>query len=303
MNITEESITKLKDRFLELSEPLECLPTGVEPKLKKLTGIEAVIFDFYGTLFISGVGDIGIDDGASDEKLLIEALESSEIAVSSKAAGARGYQIYTKAVKDQMLKLKGSGIIYPEPDIRKVWRDVLSQMHAEDLISTKTDSSHYNRMAVEFEARMNPVWPMSDMKTTLHELHQKNVALGIISNSQFYTPYVLEALSGKSLPELGFNPDLLHWSFEESVKKPSLVFYERFLEKAKEIKPELKPENYLYIGNDMLKDVYPAHECGMKTALFAGDKRSLKWRKKDDRCRDLKPDIVVTELSQVLECL
>lgn len=299
--MTDEST--LKQRFITLSSPLEPEDTGEEPDLKPLEDIKAVLFDFYGTLYISGVGDIGIDDGKSDAGLLIEAMKGANIQPVHEKAGKRGYEIYDKVVKEQIQDLKSSGIPYPEPDIRKVWRNVLNQMYAEDLIDTATTSDHHDRMAVEFEVRMNPIWPMPGIDETLHGLKEKNIELGIISNSQFYTPIAFEALSDKSLDQLGFNRHLLHWSFEESRKKPGLVFYEHFLEKASKHLPDTEPHQLLYVGNDMLKDVYPANELGMKTALFAGDKRSLKWRKNDNRCRDLKPDLILTELPQILECI
>lgn len=293
----------LKQRFKTLSSPLKPEETGVKPVLKHLEEVKVVVFDFYGTLFISGVGDIGIDDGKSDANLLIQALKAANIQSSNNKTGTRGYEIYNKVVTEQLQDLKSSGIPYPEPDIRKVWRNVLNQMYAEDLIDMATTSDHHERMAVEFEARMNPIWPMPGMEETLSGLRDKNIELGIISNSQFYTPIAFEALSEKSLDQLGFNRNLLHWSFEESRKKPGLVFYEHFLEKISEHLPELEPGQLLYVGNDMLKDIYPANELGLKTALFAGDNRSLKWRKEDNRCRDLHPDLVITELTQILNCV
>ncbi len=297
------SSSVLKNRFLKLSNELHPLATDTEPDLKKLPGIKAVIFDFYGTLFISGVGDIGIDDGKSDEGLLITAIENSGMTIINPEAGKRGYEIYSLVVDKEIQELKKSGIPYPEPDIRKVWHKVLNQMYTEKLLSTEINSDHVYLMSVEFEARMNPVWPMHDLHETLDGIRKKSCHLGIISNSQFYTPIAFEALAGKSLSELGFENELLHWSFEEARKKPGLKFYELFLRKAKKHLPDLTAENYLYVGNDMLKDVYPASNLGMKTALFAGDKRSLKWRKGDDRCAGLQPDIVITELKQILECI
>ncbi len=294
---------KLKERFKTLSNPLEPEPTGTEPSLRKLENIKAVIFDFYGTLFISGVGDIGIDDGKSDAGLLLDAVKSIGLEITDEEAGKRGYEIYDKVVTEQIQDLKASGITYPEPDIRIVWRNVLNQMYAENLIETATDESHFTRMSVEFEARMNPIWPMPDLGETLDALKARNVELGIISNSQFYTPLAFEALCGQTLADLGFNMNLLHWSYEESRKKPGLVFYRHFLEKAQKHLPKLTAENYLYVGNDMLKDVYPANELGMKTALFAGDSRSLKWRKDDARTKDLTPDLIITELRQLPECV
>ena len=297
------SVETLKERFRTLSNPMTPESTSATPKLKKLEGIEAVIFDFYGTLFISGVGDIGIDDGKSDAGLMLEALKSVELEIIDEKAGSRGFKIYNKIVTEQLQDLKSSGIIHPEPDIRTVWRNVLNQMYAEELIETPTDDNHHTQMAVEFEARMNPIWPMPDLEKTLRSLKDRDFKLGIVSNSQFYTPIAFEALTNKSLPEHGFDSDLLHWSYEESRKKPDIIFYQHFLDKARKKIPGLEPENYLYVGNDMLKDVYPAYELGMKTALFAGDSRSLKWRKGDSRTRNLEPDLVITELSQVPECV
>lgn len=293
----------LAELFKKLSQPLTPEETNTLPVLKKLSGVKAVVFDFYGTLFISGVGDIGIDDGKSDSGLLLEALKGADIEVTDSSAGERGYEIYNEVVKNEINKIRERGISYPEPDITEVWKNVLNRMYTENLIHTSTNASHHQQMAVEFEARMNPVWPMPDLHSTLENLREKNFVLGIISNSQFYTPIAFEALAEQSLEELGFDKNLLHWSFDESIKKPGLLFYERFLEKAKKAYPRLKPENYLYVGNDMLKDIYPASHLGMQTALFAGDQRSLKWRKEDSRTKKLKPDLVITELKQLSECV
>ena len=43
----------------DFCRPLQPIPTGVEPVLKELPGIRAVVFDVYGTLLISGSGDVG----------------------------------------------------------------------------------------------------------------------------------------------------------------------------------------------------------------------------------------------------
>ena len=199
--------------------------------------------------------------------------------------------------------MKKDGIEYPEPDIRAVWKDVLDEMQSEGLIKYSGEDTVAEVISVEFEARMNPVWPMEDAVDTLTYFKKKGFIQGIISNSQFYTPIVLEALTDYSLDELGFERELLHWSFEENLKKPGLQFYKDFLDKLNAYDQTLTPSNVLYVGNDMLKDVYPANHFGMKTALFAGDKRSLKWREDDERCKDLLPDLIITSLSQLKECV
>jgi len=48
----------------------------------------------------------------------------------------------------------------------------------------------------------------------------------------------------------------------------------------------------------MLKDMHPARESGMRTCLFAGDRRSLRLREGDGRCA-FEPDATVASLDQI----
>jgi putative hydrolase of the HAD superfamily len=65
----------------------------------------------------------------------------------------------------------------------------------------------------------------------------------------------------------------------------------------------IEPPQTLYVGNDMLKDITPASRIGFRTALFAGDARSFRMRENDERVKDFQPDLVVTELTQLLQVL
>jgi putative hydrolase of the HAD superfamily len=293
----------LHERFKQVSRPLKPIDTGTSPRLTTLSDIRVIAYDFYGTLFLSGVGDIGVDDGKYDSEALLEALQSADISVTNSAAGNRGFQIYNNVVEKMIDDLKDKGIEYPEPDIRQVWFRVLQQLREQELISGPVSDKVAERISVEFEARMNPVWPVPDAVQTLLYFKEKGFAQGIISNSQFYTPVVLEALSGYSLEHLGLHHELLHWSYEENMKKPGLTFYRNFIRKLHSFDSTISPSDVLYVGNDMLKDIYPAHKLGMKTALFAGDQRSLKWRKEDDRCKNLQPDLIITKFDQLQECV
>lgn len=297
--------TDLHKRFVKLSKPLNPIHTSAQPRLQRLKSIRVIAYDFYGTLFLSGVGDIGIDDGSLDAEVFLDVLQSSNIEIENdnKPAGAEGFRIYNLVVKHMLDLLKQDGIEYPEPDIRQVWKSVLVELQNKGFIQFTPSEALYSRVSVEFEARMNPVWPMPKAVEILTYFKEKEVTQGIISNSQFYTPIVLEALTEYSLTDLGFSDELLHWSFEEQMKKPGLTFYNNFIEKLNQYDSSISPEQLLYIGNDMLKDIYPAAKVGFKTALFAGDKRSLKWRKDDERCKNIEPDLILTDFSQLKECV
>jgi len=55
------------------------------------------------------------------------------------------------------------------------------------------------------------------------------------------------------------------------------------------------------VGNDRLNDIAAAARLGMRTALFAGDARSLRWRRGDPRCAGVVPDLIVTHWRQLPE--
>ena len=53
------------------------------------------------------------------------------------------------------------------------------------------------------------------------------------------------------------------------------------------------------VGNDVRNDLLGARAAGLRTALFAGDARSLRLRRDDPRCAAVCPDLVLTHLSQL----
>jgi putative hydrolase of the HAD superfamily len=53
----------------------------------------------------------------------------------------------------------------------------------------------------------------------------------------------------------------------------------------------------------MLNDIYPSKKAGFKTALFAGDNRSLRLRTDDLKCSNLSADLVITDLIQIIDYL
>ena len=62
-------------------------------------------------------------------------------------------------------------------------------------------------------------------------------------------------------------------------------------------------DEVLYVGNDMLNDMTPASRVGFRTALFAGDARSLRMREGDPRVAGVAPDLVLSSLAELPRCL
>lgn len=285
---------ELRELIAALAPRLEPQPTGEEPILKKLPGIRAVAFDVYGTLLVSASGDIALANESIRGVAALDALESVFATPDTPAAAAR-------FVSDEIVKHLHAAIHaahaesqseHPEVDIVEIWKRVLAKL------SIAGTEAQVRRLAVEFECRANPIGPMPGLAETLSGLHEAGLQVGVISNAQFFTPIAIEAMSGRSLEAWGFEAPHCHWSYRWGEAKPGRFLYEQCVNTF--AKEGVAPEEVLYVGNDLRNDVWPAQSVGMRTALFAGDARSLRWRRDDQRLVDVRPDAVVTNLRQLL---
>lgn len=292
----------LCERILELTNPISPQPVDHQTKLRTLENIRCVAFDFYGTMFISGVGDIGIDEEQQQNNVYFtESLESTGFTILNDDAGQKGVNLFEEIIEANITAASNKGIDYPEPDVRSVWCDVLRTLIEENYISGDLTKQTAKYFGVEFEFRINQIWPVPGLEEFLQSLLKHNLTLGIISNSQYYTPIAFEAFLGSSPEEFGFNPNLLIWSFKTGRKKPSRHFYEQFVYAAEE--ENIKPQEVLYVGNDIKKDIHPAKELGLKTALYVGDTRSIRHTHDELEQRKFQPDLIVDNLHQILDCL
>lgn len=272
--------------FERYIQPLLPIPTGETPTgLSKIRRVKAMLFDVYGTLVISRSGDMDFHAVSHNRKRMLAGV-----------VGRYGIDRTPENLMDSLRQtiendhdsLRQEGIDFPEVDIVRVWQTVLGT----------GDAALVKAFALEFEMVVNPVYPMPGLKDLLSACRKKNLLMGIISNAQFYTPLLLERLLGTSLDMCGFDPQLTFYSYRFRSAKPSRFMFER----AAEIfsRRGVPPAAVLYVGNDMRNDILPAKTVGFQTALFAGDRRSLRRRTDDARCRHLVPDVIITDLRQLI---
>lgn len=258
-------------------KPLAAEPAGMEPKLPRLEGIRAVVFDLYGTLLISDAG--GERSGPEPDPEGMPGL------------GDR----LGKTIALHHERRRDEGVAFPEVEIREVW--------AEAMIAggrPVPSREELERIILEHECCVHPVWQMPGAIELLGVLRERGLVMGIISNAQFYTLPVMEGLFGGSLDDLGFHPDLRVFSFEEGEGKPSLRLFETLREKAAAL--GIAASEIFYLGNDWKKDVLPARAVGFRTGLFAGDVRSLRLGGVGEREAWASVDAVVTGLGEVVGC-
>lgn len=255
---------RLLDRIRALSRPITPMPSGITPRVHSLRGIRVVLWDVYGTMLVSAAADAG---GAAHAPRHVEAaLESAELD-PAEGIGEKAVRLLADFVSEDHRRLRAAGTDFPEVDIREVWRRLLEELRRREGLGRAPGEDSAEIAAVEYECRVNPVWPMPGLVDALTALAGR-MRLGIVSNAQFYTPLILEALTGRTLPGLGFEPDLCAWSFEHRVAKPSPKLFESGLS-------GLRAGEVLMVGNSGVNDIAPARALGIRTALYAGDARSF----------------------------
>lgn len=295
----KDNMDDLVDIFRRHARPLEPIATGASPQLPRIEGVRAVMFDVYGTLLISASGEVGTVRAASEDALS-EALAAAGVRLA--APVAEGAELLFSTIRARHGELRSQGIEYPEVDICGMWQRVLDELVRRGLVEAAVlESCDPRRLAIEYEARANPCWPMPRLEACLERIAAAGMMTGIVSNAQFYTPLLFPALTGKTLPEWGFDPGLLFYSYEQGYGKPGMELYRRAAAALKD--RGVEPAEVIYVGNDMLNDVMPAATVGFRTALFAGDRRSLRLREEDPRVEGISPDSVLTDLGQLVDCL
>jgi len=265
-----------------------------------LAGIRAVLFDLYGTLFISASGEVGTSRESASAEALSEALEATGIRPLRPVG--RSVTCLFDAIEASHAASRRAGIHHPEVDIVEIWRTVVAELGRRGVLEDRAwERAQLERLAVEYEARANSVWPMPGLGTCLGRLVERGILMGIVSNAQFYTHELFSALLGHSAEYWGFDPELQYYSYQHGRAKPGLDLHEMAAQALG--RRGVEPGEALYVGNDMLNDVLTAQRVGFRTALFAGDARSLQMRADEPQLDGVSPDVVLTGLAELSECL
>jgi putative hydrolase of the HAD superfamily len=272
------------------STPFEPIPTGLAASESTLEGIRHISFDVYGTLIASGVGDIGNSAPADRGTALLSTLK--RVSTGTLPDPAFLEETFLGEIRSAQEKSQSAGALRPEVEIREVWKHFLNKVGIPSVEESKLEE-----FALRFELAVNPVWPMPGLVETLRGLSPSFAPFSIVSNAQFFTPLLFPALLGQSLSDLGFEESLCVWSYQKREAKPSPRLFEDLLNR---LGPSFHPSEVLYVGNDRLNDVSAAKKAGLRTALFAGDQRSLRLRENHPDCRGIEPDWILTSLGQLL---
>lgn len=281
------------------SWPQQPVRTDLSARLQLLPAIRVVLFDIYGTMLVSGSGDVGT--ASQDCRAEAAGAALAAVGLSCADGGRLAADCLAESIRVAHCQSCRGGVEYPEVDILSVWDQTLERVIERGGMPPTARAVDRVALAVHHEVRANPVWPMPGLSDVLAFLRRRGLTLGVISNAQFYTPLLFPALLGRTLVQLGFDRELLVFSYRSGQAKPARCLFESASNVL--FSRGIATNEVLYIGNDMVNDVLGAHLAGMRTALFAGDRRSLRTRADDARVAGIEPDLVVTHLNQIVTCL
>lgn len=277
--------------------PLSPIPSDLTPSGRLDCIPKAILYDIYGTVLISGTGDISLASLQNEAIGISEILESSGFPpLLPDMAAEKIPELMDRFIRDTHTEARNSGTDHPEVEIRDIWRQVLKVLWDEGLLESDPESRNVEELALAHELSVNPVWPMPGFPEAVTAIAASGTKTGIVSNAQFYTPLILEALSGTDLESIGFDSRLCTWSYRQGCAKPSPTMFSGPLSVL--ASEGIEASETLYVGNDMLNDIAAASRAGCMTALFAGDRRSLRMREGDEKA-DRKPDAIITRLEQL----
>ena len=194
--------------------PLAPIPTGVAPDLSKMQRFSAMLFDVYGTLLISGAGDIGFNREPTER---VDDLRNLLLRYGINLTPDRLADVLHRFIERTHDISRRRGIDYPEVDIVQVWQQVLGL----------NDMNWVKDFALEYELIINPVYPMPGLEHLLLACQTRKMPMGIISNAQFYTVDLLQRFLGATLEKRGLDHRLLFFSWREGHAKPSTVMFNR----------------------------------------------------------------------------
>lgn len=213
--------------------------------------IQAILFDINGTLI-----DIQTDEGSEEIYRGI-----------SHFLTYQGIYIHRWEVRDEYFRLmeeqrRANAEAFPEFDAVELWRQFLRRrpeachsMPPEKLRWMPIFLAEMYRGISRFRLQLYP-----EVKTALDELAQR-FKLAALSDAQ----------SAWALPEMRavgiegyFQPIIV--SGDLGFRKPDKRIFEAALNGL-----DLPPENVLFVGNDMYRDIYGAKQFGMKTVFFSSN--------------------------------
>ena len=284
-----------------------------KPHLSKLPKVRTVLWNVYGTLLNLFNGELLFEhptefvmNVALDKTIQEFKMWASMSRKPGKPSAYMG-QIYSQLLFER--RAASGGEKYPEVASDGLWEAIVKKLLQKDY---SWDTGFYGalnelsqKIAYFFHASLQGTACFAGAAQTLDELSQKGLKHGILADGQCFSLVQLHrgiVSQDETLePDQLFDKRLCVLSYQHRARKPSEKLWDEIRERLEKL--GIDPTTVLHVGSRIEQDLAPAKRLGMKTALFAGDKASLQAKPEQMKDAQKRPDVLLTEMSQLIEIL
>ncbi len=239
--------------------------------------IKGLLLDLNGTTI-----DILTDEGNDDVyRMMANLLSYHGIYLSSEELR----QLYFSYNKEQR---KNSSEEYPEFDVEAIFSKIINTQGTDMTHSLPTGILKTLPRFLSEAYRSATLYKLSlynGVQEVLDEL-KKHYRLAAVSDGQ-------QLWAEPEMRRVGLNDyfEFVIVSGKYGYRKPDPRMYQKALQKM-----NLKSEEVIFIGNDMYRDIYGAHEAGMKTIFF-------KSNQGDQKSYGIEADYIIYNFNQLPEAV
>jgi FMN phosphatase YigB (HAD superfamily) len=282
------------------------------PHLVRLPQVRAVLWNVYGTLLRIAGGELWFEhpqvfvmDAALDKTIQEYKMWSS---MSRKPGQPSDYlkQLYLQVLTEHRA-VPGGTEKYPEVAAERVWEALLKKLFQKDY---QFDAGFFGslnefsrKVAYFFHASLQATACYDGAAAALRQVTEYGVKQGLLADAQCFTRVQLQRGLASQDKEIVldklFDKDLIVLSCEVRGCKPSERLFRQAVAALNE--QGIASNEVLHVGSRIQQDLVPARRLGMRTALFAGDRNSLQASAEQLKEPASRPDVLLTELSQITE--
>ena len=313
MPLTLEQYVERLDARTELpwpkAPPID--PPKAKPKITQMP-VRCVFWTVYGTLVAVPTGELLFEHStdfvmdAALDKVIKEFKMWQSMSRKPGAPAAQLKEMYLKALTH--LRMAGSGgEKYPEVQAERAWDDIVKKLQQKeytfDALTYGSLDDYAKKMAYFFHASIQGSGPYPGAVDAVRMIAEGGRAQGLLADGQAFTAAQLQRCMKVQDPDFetdAYFPAVMRFiSGERKAKKPSETLFKLAAQAA--AAKGIAPGEVLHVGSNLARDIAPAKKAGFRTALFAGDKNSVAATPEQLKDPATRPDVMITELTQVLE--
>jgi len=303
----------LAGRDLIWPAPPTPVPARATPFLKPLPGVRVVLWNIYGTLLNIADGELLhlVDDPLRMEVALDKTVQEFNMWNSMYRKPGAPWELMFQQYQPLIAELRLTGKVRrgetAEVDSAHVWKvlveRLLQKKYTWDQVLYGELDDYCQKIAWFFHSALQGCGPADGAREAVAGLEQKHLIQGLVGAGQCFTltqvRRLLEEGQGLQRRPLPLAPGCVSLSFELGAAPPTERLFAPVLETLQGL--GLEPGEVLYVSTRLVADLAPAKRLGLRTALLASDKTSLRATGSQVRDPELQPDRILTALNQILQ--